>query len=79
MVETSPRCCTKGRALLRDLGDIQSIKHKLSYLAMNSDPRLLYQYLCFSLTLLSNSEEYCKQRRIELPEVINKAVYLGTQ
>lgn len=71
-METLPRCCTNGRALPRD------IRHKLCYLAMNSDPKLSYQYSAFSLTLLSNLEECCRQWGTGLPVIIDKAAPEGT-
>lgn len=71
-METLPRCCTNGRALPRD------IRHKVCYLAMNSDPKLSYRYSAFSLTLLSNSEQYCRQWKIGLPVIIDEAAPEGT-
>lgn len=71
--------CTNVGALPTDSGDTQSIRQNLFYLVVNSDPKLFYWYLAFNLTLLSNSEEYCRQRGTELPVVINKAASLGTQ
>lgn len=77
-METFPRCHTNGRALPRDFPDTQNVRHKLCYLAMNSDPKLFYQYSAFSLTLLSNSERYCRQWGTGLPVIIDKAAPEGT-
>lgn len=79
LVETPPRYCTNVGALPTGSGDTQSIRHNRIHLVVNSDPKLFYRYLAFNLTLLSNSEEYCRQQGTELPVVINKAASSGTQ